>query len=265
MKIFSLIIVTFTGVILLFASLDFPDWGNPNSPANSKIAEHYLTKAMEETTVPNVVTAVLADYRGYDTMLETIVVFCAGISVVLLLRMPTHMRKWGRSRTIVRERLRSVFSHRAHRILPVQRDLIITTSCRLIVPLAQLFALYVIAHGHHSPGGGFQGGVILGATFILIAVSYNLQVALARISPKLHVLQATTGVVVYASVGLLCLILGANFLDYGALSQILPYTVEEARSFAILIIEIGVALTVMAVMFSVYCDLSSQGRLSRGL
>ena len=54
-------------------------------------------------------------------------------------------------------------------------DLIIKTAVRLMVPFAQLFGLYVIVHGHYSPGGGFQGGVILGAAFIMLALAFDLQ------------------------------------------------------------------------------------------
>lgn len=264
MRVFGLVVVIFTGVILAYASKDFPQWGDPNAPAHGVIQEHYITQTTEETTVPNIVTAVLADYRGYDTMLETVVVFCAGIAIVLLLRMPSHLRKWGRSRTMIRERMRSVTSKR-HHILPVQNDVIVTTASRMIFPIAQLFALYVLAHGHHSPGGGFQGGVILGASFILIAVSYNLQTALSRMSPKLHIVQAAIGVVIYAAIGFACLLLGGNFLDYSILSTVLPVSGPEARSLAIFGVEVGVAFTVMAVMISMYVDLASRGRLSRGL
>jgi multicomponent Na+:H+ antiporter subunit B len=65
-----------------------PDWGDPNSPANAHVSPRYIEKVMEETEVPNMVTAVLADYRGFDTLGETTVVFCAGISVLLILRRP---------------------------------------------------------------------------------------------------------------------------------------------------------------------------------
>ena len=63
-------------------------------------------------------------------------------------------------------------------------DLIVRSACRIIVPFIQLFALYVIAHGHHSPGGGFQGGVILGASIILFAISNDLRSSIKRFSEK---------------------------------------------------------------------------------
>ncbi len=63
-----------------------PDWGDPNSPANSYVSPRYILEATEKTATPNIVTAVLADYRSYDTMGETVVVFTAAIGCVLMLR-----------------------------------------------------------------------------------------------------------------------------------------------------------------------------------
>ncbi len=78
----------FTGALLLYGTGDFPPWGDPNAPAARHVSPLYIEKSVEETHVPNIVTAVLADYRGYDTMFETIVIFCAGVVVVSALRRP---------------------------------------------------------------------------------------------------------------------------------------------------------------------------------
>ncbi len=86
MKFFALVAVILTGVALIYTTIDMPDWGDPNSPANSHVSPRYIEKSLEETATPNVVTAVLADYRGYDTLGETTVIFTAGIVCILLLR-----------------------------------------------------------------------------------------------------------------------------------------------------------------------------------
>jgi multicomponent Na+:H+ antiporter subunit B len=70
---------------------DFPKWADPNQPASTHVSPRYIEHALDETAVPNLVTAVLADYRSYDTMFETAVIFTAGIAVILLLRRP---KKW---------------------------------------------------------------------------------------------------------------------------------------------------------------------------
>jgi multicomponent Na+:H+ antiporter subunit B len=130
-----------------------------------------------------------------------------------------------------------------------QDSIIITTLTRLLTPFLQLFGLYVIMHCHSSPGGGFQGGVILGAGFILLAISFGIDEARQRFSEGLIAVFGSTGVFIFAGIGLLCLLLGANYLDYG----ILP--VAEPRSLGMLGVEIGIGITVMAVMISIFRDL----------
>ena len=86
MKVLGLITVCLCGGLLLYGASDFPDWSDPASPANTHVSPYYIETTMEETSVPNIVTAVLADYRGYDTLFETVVIFTAGISCFFLLR-----------------------------------------------------------------------------------------------------------------------------------------------------------------------------------
>lgn len=251
MKVLGLITVGILGILLLFASKDFPGWADPESPASLHVSPHYITEALEETSVPNIVTSVLADYRGFDTMFETAVIFTAGIAVIIILR---QVRKKEEKWMVEKE------------VEYLQPDIIIQTLSRLLVPFIQIFALYVVTHGHYSPGGGFQGGVILGASFILLGISYNLKMILNRMSEKRSILLGNAGIVIYAGIGVLCLVLGANFLDYSILSSILPgYSSLEARSLGILGIEIGVAITVMAIMVAIYANLSSNGKYDKGL
>ncbi|MDL1967106.1 MAG: hypothetical protein LWW97_00815 [Deltaproteobacteria bacterium] len=86
MKVIALIAVIMTGTLLIYGAGDMPDWGDPNSPANSYVSPRYILEATEKTATPNIVTAVLADYRSYDTMGETVVVFTAALGCVLMLR-----------------------------------------------------------------------------------------------------------------------------------------------------------------------------------
>jgi len=132
---------------------------------------------------------------------------------------------------------------------------------RIMIPFIQLYALYVIMHGHHSPGGGFQGGVILGASFILYLLTHGLEEAKTRMSELKAGLFSSFGLLIYSGIGLLCLILGSNYLDYGKLSTILKVVPAQARSLGILGVEIGVGIGVMAVMFSVFFDISTGGQL----
>ncbi len=86
MKILSLLIVIITGGLLIYGTLDMPDWGDPNSPASQHVSPKYITDTMKDTATPNIITSVLADYRGYDTLGETVVIFTAGMGCFLLLR-----------------------------------------------------------------------------------------------------------------------------------------------------------------------------------
>jgi multicomponent Na+:H+ antiporter subunit B len=86
LKILSLIAGVLIGAALVYGSLDMPTWGDPHSPASTHVSPYYLRHSIEDTATPNVVTSVLADYRGYDTLGETTVVFTAGMACILLLR-----------------------------------------------------------------------------------------------------------------------------------------------------------------------------------
>lgn len=86
MKPLALLATLVTGAILMYGTMDFPAWGDPSSPASTHLSPVYIEKSVEETHVPNIVTAVLGDYRGYDTMFETVVIYCAGMAVVSVLR-----------------------------------------------------------------------------------------------------------------------------------------------------------------------------------
>lgn len=81
-----LLVAMATGAALVYGTLGLPAFSDPNAPINQHVAPRYINDALRETGVPNVVTAVLASYRGYDTLGETTVVFTAGIGVIALLR-----------------------------------------------------------------------------------------------------------------------------------------------------------------------------------
>ena len=86
MKIFALLVAFLTGGLLVYGIEDMPKWGDPHSPASLHVSPRYIEKTIEETHTWDMVTSVLADYRGYDTLGETTVIFSAGIACLLLLR-----------------------------------------------------------------------------------------------------------------------------------------------------------------------------------
>lgn len=264
------------GGLLIYCSLEFPIWGDPHSPASTHVSPYYIENTIKDTSVPNIVTAVLADYRSYDTMFETIVIFSAGIACIFILRtfksvepdirlyrhIPTgitlRIEKGGKfpEDSSDFERLDTVW---------VPYDLIVKTTCRLIIPFIQIFALYVIAHGHYSPGGGFQGGVILGASMVLFAIAFDLRSAIRRMGERLTTFLCVLGVFIYAGTGALSMLFKKNYLDYNTLANILGVDPVSARSHGILIVEIGVGIAVMAVMVILYYILASAGKYDEGL
>lgn len=86
MKTWALVSVLLVGFLLIWAEGDIPAFGDPDAPAYNYVADRYIKEACNETDTPNMVTAILADYRGYDTLGELTVIFTAGVAVLLLLR-----------------------------------------------------------------------------------------------------------------------------------------------------------------------------------
>lgn len=272
MKIFAFIVVCLTGGLLLYGTGELPGWGDPHSPASLHLSDHYIEHAVAETDVPNLVTAVLADYRGFDTMFETAVVFCAGLACFLLLRdfrpkkehyyrhVPTgvvlHVKNGDKEIAVGQE-----FEYMDKDWVP--SDIIIKTVCRILIPFIQIYALYVVAHGDFSPGGGFQGGVIFGSSLILIAIAYNLKTLVNRISEKFLGVFSALGVLIYVGIGTLAMVMGGNFLDYGKLAPLIGE--HHVRALGMLGVEIGVGIAVTAVMVIIYINIVSEGRHDEGL
>lgn len=89
-RVLPMIVVGLTAAVLLYATADIPPYGDPTNPIHQHVAPRYIEQQPDEIGVQNLVSAVLASYRGYDTMGETAVIFTAGIGVLLLL---THVRR----------------------------------------------------------------------------------------------------------------------------------------------------------------------------
>ncbi len=122
-----------------------------------------------------------------------------------------------------------------------------------VSPFIMLFALYVIFHGHYSPGGGFQGGTMLAAAVLLIRLSAGREVSQMLFKRKWGTPLGSVGVLIYWGTGFVAMLWGGNYLDYGWLP--LPVSPAMARHYGILSIEIGVALAVMGILVAIYDDI----------
>jgi len=133
-------------------------------------------------------------------------------------------------------------------------DPIILLVSRSLSPFIMLFGIYVIFHGHYSPGGGFQGGAMLAAAFILIRLTSGIRIAQLQLKSTLAGPLGALGVLIFFGTGLAAMLAGGNFLDYRFL-PLAGFEGAELRAFGILIIEIGVGLAVMAILTTIYDNL----------
>ena len=139
----------------------------------------------------------------------------------------------------------------------MKENVIIRVITKLLVPFIQLFGFYVIMHGESGPGGGFQGGVILGASVILYVIVFGIDEGRKLISEKINDILNCTGVLIYGGVGILCMISGGKYLEY----NILPLgSAHFASHMGMLGIEIGVGVTVSAVMITLFFETARCGK-----
>ncbi len=134
------------------------------------------------------------------------------------------------------------------------QNVIVQVVCTAIIPFIQLFALYVIVHGHYGPGGGFQGGVILAVSIVLLRLYSGKEVSHKKFPPKLALVLGTVGMLVFMLVGLAPMLTGGMFLDYGHL-PIPGVSGAALRSLGILIVEVGIGLAVFGTVVLIFDSL----------
>ena len=242
-RVLALAVVTITTAVVVYATFEKPRLGDPEAPVHTHVAPWYLEKTPELIDIPNVVTAVLVSYRAYDTLGEVIVVLTAGIGVLFLLGLPGAVGK---------RRLEDLSSGRTY----LSHHLIPQVVGRMLIPFILLFALYVQLHGEYGPGGGFQAGAIFAAGVILFALIEGEREAMAIISPRLLVILMGGGALLYGGVGVVNMLLGGNFLEYGVLAA----DPVKGQQWGIIAIELGVGVTVASVMLAIYHAFAARGR-----
>lgn len=164
-------------LLLAMAVATLPDFGAADSPTNNEVPARYVEQGPGETGVTNVVTGVILDYRAFDTFGETAVLLLALVAVLILLRQSPDEKA------------------------PVQKQAlnnpVLQSTARLLLPLLLLYSVYVILNGHLSPGGGFSGGVILGASGILACLAFGTKTMHRIIPYSRFLLLSVAGMVVY--------------------------------------------------------------------
>lgn len=226
------------GLVLLGAGAGLPAFGDPQAPAALHVSAVYIRRSYLDAHTPNVVTTMIADYRSFDTLGETVVVFTAGLACFLLL-CPAPARgipAIGRPKD----------------------SLIADVVTRIMVPVIQVFALYVVFHGHYSPGGGFQGGALIAASVLLARIVFGHDRSQRFFPVRLGTPLGLAGLLVYTAVGLVVLPFGGAFLDYDRLPLALP--ADMLHNWGILVVEIGVALAVSGTLVAIFDYLATGGR-----
>ncbi|MCF6292028.1 MAG: Na(+)/H(+) antiporter subunit B [Robiginitomaculum sp.] len=257
----SLLIVGVTGIALIYATFDMPAFGDPNSPANSYVGLMYLKATITDISIPNVVTAILASYRGFDTFGEVVVVLTAGLGVMLILGIDSRRSRSGEVEDTgesaedaneppaVKETTKQIDALNHHIVLQVV--------AKMLIPIIILYALYVHFHGDYGPGGGFQAGVIFASAIILYSLIFGMDQTRRAIPPKLVQFGSALGVLIYGGTGVITILMGGKFLDYNMLDQ---SDTIHAQHMGILMIEVGVLVTVASVMLSIYYGFAGRYR-----
>jgi len=181
-RIVSLILlaVVAVGVALSLSRIPF---GTPKT----RVGEYYIREGRKETGAVNIVTAVVVNYRGFDTLGEVTVLFTAAVGVGAVLQL-----FGGKSKYIKRR----------------PASLILRTGCRFLFPLILLVGAYIFIHGHLTPGGGFQGGAVVASAYLLFYLGCRER----RISEEATQAVESLSGLVFLVVGVLGLFAGGYFL-----------------------------------------------------
>jgi len=138
----------------------------------------------------------------------------------------------------------------------LSNQIILRVVAKLFIPFVLLFALYVQFHGDYGPGGGFQAGVIFASGFVLYALVWGIEEARKVAHPNVIQFCVALGVLLYAGTGVAGMLLGGNFLDY----NVLQHDPVHGQHLGILLVELGVGITVAAVMVSTFYCFAGRGR-----
>jgi multicomponent Na+:H+ antiporter subunit B len=174
-----LLIIVALGISFSLSKIPF---GTPKT----KVGRYYVDKGVEETGATNIVTSVVVNYRGFDTLGEVTVLFIAAIGLGAVLS------------TVRKKTVREI----------EPASLVLSTGCRVLFPLILTFGTYIFAHGHLTPGGGFQGGAIIASGFLLIYLGCREK----RINRFVSNLAESLGGLTFVVIGLLGLVFGGYFL-----------------------------------------------------
>ena len=171
-----------TGV-LLFTVASLPPFGHLDNPTNNEVPLKYLEEGVQDTGALNIVAAMILKYRSFDTFGEACVLFVAVCAILALLR---------------RRGPLDAFDTLLHEMAEPRENVILKITAFPLVTMIMVFGCYVISHGHLSPGSGFSGGAILGASLILYVSAYGTARARAFFNLRVFNLTVSSCLIFYA-------------------------------------------------------------------
>ena len=228
----SLVLVLLTGVSYL------PTFGHAENPVNNEVPQRYIENGLQETGAVNIVTGMILDYRAFDTLGESHVLFIATCTVLILLRID---KKKGKDSIAEREA--------NDRIYEPKNDVILQTVARILVPPIIIFGIYVILCGHLGPGGGFSGGAVIGAGLILYLNAFGFAKTERFFTAKTYKWMSLGALASYALAKSYSFYTGANEIH-----SVIPLGTPGAilSSGLILILNICVGIVVAGTMYTFY-------------
>ena len=155
--------------LLLYTVMSLPQFGSAEHPINNEVSARYIEQGLQETGAVNIVTGMILDYRAFDTLGESTVLFSAAMIVLLLLRLDAQSERYSPLARSVRE------NPHADTYYEPSHDAILQRTARLLAPFIVLLGVYVVLNGHLSPGGGFSGGAIIGAGLIVYVTAFGFE------------------------------------------------------------------------------------------
>ena len=160
--VLSVILAAILSLALIITVSNLPRYGSGEAPVNNEVSKRYLEQGLEETGATNLVSGMILDYRAFDTLGESHVLFTAMCAVLILLS--------GK-----KDKTRELKLKSEDELYDTTKDPILTTVAYFLVPCLFLFGIYILLNGHLSPGGGFSGGAVLGAALIFYSMAFGFE------------------------------------------------------------------------------------------
>ena len=260
-RIVAAVMIVLMFVLLATAMLGMPEIGDKNNPDNNEVARRYIENGLDETGAVNIVSGMILDYRAFDTFGESCVLFVATICVTIMLRIDGRGGAGDDEETEKSKKAfgirESAFAKLDNRNYEPENDTILRKSALIVFPIIMVFGVYVILNGHISPGGGFSGGAILGAGFVLFLSAFGFNKTERFMNANTVRIITLVALLVYCLSKCYSFFTGANHLESG-----IPLGTPGAilSSGLILVLNICVGMVVACTMYSFYA-LVRRGRI----